>query len=255
MSWWRGDDRSHNNAKLLAADLDGTGLYFRAISWCAQNETDGRFPRVVVQTLAPGWIPKKVDGLSARLVSLGLWQCEGDGYRIPDYLDFNPSKADLDEKRERERKRRSNGAGGRQRATGMRQRDDSVPARSEHVVGSVIGPVPSRPLKTTTTSSSSALTLVTTTTQPAITSGAAVRLIAERRLNLRETEKGPVGTRTGWLTSVAQEITSEYQERITNAPEFDTVEEFADWLEPPTLSRQDQNNQIIDNVYHHLGAS
>lgn len=111
MTWFKGDDKAHCNAKLKAAKLDGVGLHFMATSWCADEETDGFVPDHMLPTLAPGLTPKALKVLVARLTTVHpgqknpAWHIEEGGHRLNDYLDYNPSHASLDDKRAAERKR------------------------------------------------------------------------------------------------------------------------------------------------------
>lgn len=111
MAWFRGDDKSHNNRKLLAVGLVGTGLHWRAVSWCASEETDGRLPTAVVPSLSSELTPKARKALIARMVAEGLWiEAAGtngscSAYLVNDFLAYNPSHEQLEAKRMAERKR------------------------------------------------------------------------------------------------------------------------------------------------------
>lgn len=111
MAWWRGDDKSHNNHKLLAVGLAGTGLFFRAVSWCSSEETDGRVPVAVWPSLSPTLSPKARTQLVRSMVDVGLLIPEEDSgatviaHWLNDYLEYNPSADQLASKRETERKR------------------------------------------------------------------------------------------------------------------------------------------------------
>jgi hypothetical protein len=112
MAWFRGDDRSHNNKKLLAVKLAGTGLHWNAVSWSASEEMDGKLPAEVVPSLSAELSPVARKKLCQTMVDNGLWVVIDKGpsgepllYEIHDFLEYNPSRADLEEKRERERAR------------------------------------------------------------------------------------------------------------------------------------------------------
>lgn len=111
MTWFKGDDKAHCNAKLKAAQLDGIGLHFMATSWCADEETDGFVPEHMLPTLAPGYSTDRIRKLVLRMTTVQpgqerpLWHREEGGYRLNDYLVYNPCHADLDQRREDEKKR------------------------------------------------------------------------------------------------------------------------------------------------------
>lgn len=116
MAWFRGDDKSHSNPKLLAIGTTGRGLYWTAVSWCADYETDGRVPVGVI----PSFAPDVTTGARAKLIKAmctplafdknPLWVPEEEGgkviaYWIHDYHVYNPSHQELDSKRKTEKER------------------------------------------------------------------------------------------------------------------------------------------------------
>jgi hypothetical protein len=111
VTWFKGDDNAHCNAKLKAAKLDGVGLHFMATSWCADEETDGFVPEHMISSLAPGYSAAAIKKLVGRLTTVHpgqarpLWHKEDGGYRINDYLKHNPSHAELEAKRKVEKER------------------------------------------------------------------------------------------------------------------------------------------------------
>jgi hypothetical protein len=123
VAWFRGDDKSHSNPKLLAVELVGTGLYWRAVSWCADHETDGRLPASVVPSLSPelsAAVRKRLAKAMCSPLAPGrdpLWEVETDddtaalAYWIHDYLVFNPSHEQLENKRQAEKTRIANKRG------------------------------------------------------------------------------------------------------------------------------------------------
>ena len=90
MPWGRIDDHHYRHPKVGELD-DGLrkgclALYWLAISWCNDHLTDGRVPPGIVRTL--GGDRNEAD----ELVRVGLWECDGTGYRVHDYLEFNKSR-------------------------------------------------------------------------------------------------------------------------------------------------------------------
>lgn len=151
MAWWRGDDRSHGNSKLLAVGLDGTGLYFRMVSWCSAHESDGRIPEHVIPTLCPGLGKSAIQTIIRKLLtkfqgeSAALLEKTDEGFFIRDYLDYNPSHAYLEGRREKERQRIEGKRAGV--ASGSDSQADEVLHATPSQVASVLNdPGPSRPL-------------------------------------------------------------------------------------------------------------
>ena len=108
MTWARLDDSFYSHPKVLQAwneHQPSIGLHALAISWVANHEQDGMVPAYVVAM----WVPDQSDRAraTATLVQTGLWHEAEDGYVIHDYLDYNPSRAYLEEKREADRLRKA----------------------------------------------------------------------------------------------------------------------------------------------------
>lgn len=97
MSWGRIDDNFHDHPKVELVSLEAIGLHWLAVSYCNRQKTDGRITLHRVRVLA-----RRTDGerLADELVNArtaddkaGLWERDGDGYRIHDFLHFNRSAA------------------------------------------------------------------------------------------------------------------------------------------------------------------
>ena len=95
MPWFTVDDRFHSNAKtaiVLAAGERGRaaiGLWAIAGAWCMEQLTDGFLPEPRVRMF--GWQKKHAE----LLVEAGLWHEVKGGYLFHEWLDRNPSKADV----------------------------------------------------------------------------------------------------------------------------------------------------------------
>ncbi len=109
MSWVKLDDGFSEHPKVLAVSGDALKLHLAGFCYCARQETDGAIPELALAQLTQFSKPKAIK-LAARLVEVRLWERNGAGWLVHDYLDYNPSKKELDARREI--KRRAGQAGG-----------------------------------------------------------------------------------------------------------------------------------------------
>lgn len=124
MTWSRFDDAARKNPKAVAAGNEAWALWSAAVMYCNQHLTDGY---VSVQALADECLPVKIPASKARKLAeklcgarvrpdkMGLFERVDDNtYRVHDFLQWNPSKEDVEKKREvdRDRKRGSRSGGG-----------------------------------------------------------------------------------------------------------------------------------------------
>ncbi|MBN1461390.1 MAG: hypothetical protein JXA57_17820 [Armatimonadetes bacterium] len=127
MVWARLDDQFHSHPKLAELKTDlmlpAAGLHTLVLSWCASQLTDGYVPGGQVRRLAG----QPVEKLTRELVRVGLWEPADGGYQIHDYLDYNPSKAQV----MAERKRKSEGGRRGGLASGRARREASAEADAE----------------------------------------------------------------------------------------------------------------------------
>ena len=99
MSWVRLDDTFTEHPKVLAVGGDAAWLHVCALSYCNRLETDGEIPEAILHRLSDRKNPL---ALAERLVVAGLWDHAAFGWVIHDYHDYQPSKADLEERRARQ---------------------------------------------------------------------------------------------------------------------------------------------------------
>ena len=113
MSWAKLDDGFWMHPKVLMAGNAGAGIFARLLSYCGCYLTDGLIPAQIVTQIAG---PDKK--LLPELDRLGLIQVlETGSVLIPDYLEHNRSKEQVEEDR---KTRRANGAkGGRPNRNGV----------------------------------------------------------------------------------------------------------------------------------------
>lgn len=151
MTWVRRDDQASIHRKVAPLDDATYRLWSEAIEWCSRNGTDGRIAPDELAEIKRGTRPR-----AAKLVERGLWHAAGylcdspkcpqwgpAGWVIHDYLDYNPSKEQVQLERaakaERTRKWREAKANGDashgHHETGTRRARVPSPSR----------PVPPRP--------------------------------------------------------------------------------------------------------------
>lgn len=110
MSWVKLDDQFSHHPKIMQAGPLAGWLHVCALCYCASYLTDGFVPNGVTNVLADyANIGVTTAGndmvafghdvapseLVDTLVDVGLWEIVTNGYLIHDYLDYNPSKADV----------------------------------------------------------------------------------------------------------------------------------------------------------------
>ena len=140
MSWLRIDDTFYDHPKIVAAGPLAVALHVFAMTYASRHGTDGFVPASMLPWLVrfdgiqltlgleprgPA-MPVDVQAIAARLVEIGLWhpadapcaRCRprtrrsahprAAGYLIHDFLEYNPTSAEVDERRadNRERQRR-----------------------------------------------------------------------------------------------------------------------------------------------------
>lgn len=117
MAYLRVDDNISHHGKLLRAGDVASWLYICGLAYCQRHATDGFIPEAAVPFLGcAGWRPSV-----RKLLEVGLWEPAPGGYQVHDFLDWNDSAAERQEKtrasnarvtRYRERmKRDGNGVG------------------------------------------------------------------------------------------------------------------------------------------------
>jgi len=99
MSWFKVDDKLWGHPKWLATPPRARALWITAGSWCAAQEQDGKVPVHVLPMLGAS----KADALA--LVASGLWEDGENGWVFHGWAEFQPTRAQQDEKREAARER------------------------------------------------------------------------------------------------------------------------------------------------------
>ncbi|MFE2710547.1 hypothetical protein ACFXKI_00800 [Streptomyces mirabilis] len=111
MPWVKLDDRFPSHRKVALLSDRAFRLHVCAMCWCAENLTDGRIGE---RELALVTRIRGVKATAKQLEDAGLWDRTEDGWEIHDYLDYNPSREQVQAERKKNaarqeafRKRRS----------------------------------------------------------------------------------------------------------------------------------------------------
>lgn len=113
MAWLKIDDRVRTHPKIADAGPAAAWLWFCGICYCREHLTDGVIRRSAVGTLAMN-LPSPLKH-AQKLVAVGLWEPHADGFLVHDFLDWNPSRAEVmslrDKERDKKRTQRGTDAG------------------------------------------------------------------------------------------------------------------------------------------------
>lgn len=106
MTWTKLDDGFHGHPKIRRAWRDRTalGLYVLAVNHATCYELDGRISPEFVEDQVPDQSER--DRAVTVLIECGLWEPNGEGWVIHDFLKYQPSRAKLREGRERDAARK-----------------------------------------------------------------------------------------------------------------------------------------------------
>jgi hypothetical protein len=144
MSWGKVDDNLAFHPKVVAAGNAAMGLWVRAMSWSAQQLTDGFVPKEIALTLGTAAQAK-------RLVTAGLWSTMNTrdfcGFQFHEWEHYQPTREDV-------LRRRSEGTERQRRSREKRSQSQDVTRDNYVTDGGSHGPVtttrpgPSRPVPT-----------------------------------------------------------------------------------------------------------
>lgn len=91
MAYWL-DEGFDTWPEIVRVGSAAAGFYVRCGVWIARNLTDGFVPAEVARMYGtPEWIQKLVD--------VGLWTIEGDGFLDARYLDLNPARTTVEKRK------------------------------------------------------------------------------------------------------------------------------------------------------------
>jgi hypothetical protein len=103
VTWVKLDDHFHDHPKIEALSSDAYRAFVGGLCYCARYLTDGSIPAPRVLLLAPKG--KTV----IELTDAGLWQWNGNGVKVHDYLDFQEDSATVLERRRKDSERKRGG--------------------------------------------------------------------------------------------------------------------------------------------------
>ena len=101
MTWFKIDDSFYDHPKVIALPLAARGLWVTAGTWAAHHLTDGAVPLQVVLSAGNG-----SRAAMDRLVASGLWERTETGIQFHDWKHYQPTKSEVEAKREFERERK-----------------------------------------------------------------------------------------------------------------------------------------------------
>jgi hypothetical protein len=113
MPWTWFDDGYPEDKKLLAAGPLAMSLDMAAICFCSRELTDGFVPREKVPLLinlrgiSINGRPATHEVLVRRLLRVRRWETAKGGYQIHDFLEYQPSRRQVEERRRGVREARS----------------------------------------------------------------------------------------------------------------------------------------------------
>jgi hypothetical protein len=110
MAWIRLDDQIAHHPKFVKAGAVAAWLWVCGQSYCGRYLTDGFIPCDALSSLGTVAKPERE---AARLVAAGLWDSVDGGWQIHDYHDYQPTREEVE--RRRENRRESGRLGGRRR--------------------------------------------------------------------------------------------------------------------------------------------
>ena len=112
--WAKLDDALLDHPKILAAGREfgrngrvlALGLYAAGLLHANRYLTDGFLATAVVEEMR--YIERPLTA-AATMVRAGLWEQVEGGFKVHDFLDFNPAARDVLDKRKRDRERKQHG--------------------------------------------------------------------------------------------------------------------------------------------------
>lgn len=214
MPWVKLDDQIMRNPKIRAVSRDAFAFHIAGLAYCATALSDGHIPDrdlplVAAEALAP-------EASAGELGAVGLWERREGGWEIHDYLDFQPSRADVLDERRKARERKAV-----QRARQKASHAVSPPGTDgvSHD-GSPPPPVPSRPDPEIPTS-------ISEVTQYGLDPGRLLDMLAQDQLDKYLAGGGQVSSRSGFLRAARERAEGEHAAKAMSTCQAFTVPDEA----------------------------
>lgn len=106
MAWVKLDDHFDEHPKFQGLSSAAITLWIFGLTYCGRNLTDGRIPKARASDDSVRLLRGSSGDPSSELVSSGLWHDREDHFYIHDYPSYQPLKAEVLAKREKDRARK-----------------------------------------------------------------------------------------------------------------------------------------------------
>lgn len=105
MGWVRMDDRYRTHQKVIHISSDAIALDVCSMQFSSEFLTDGFIKTSELRSICAS--VKRPQKAAEELVSVGRWIVKDGGWQIHDYLEYNPCKQEVLEKRQRDKERKA----------------------------------------------------------------------------------------------------------------------------------------------------
>ena len=158
MAWARIDDKFLDNPKVRKAGKEATYLYISALIYSSSELTEGFIGDECLGLVAFKGFVQKEKTHANKLVECGLWFRVDGGYQINDYLEYNPTKAEIEQARAKKAAAGRKGGIASAKQSGRKVEADatadaiaSAEASAEALLQQSPSIIPSHPINTSTT--------------------------------------------------------------------------------------------------------
>ena len=97
MTWIKLDTNLFRNPKILEAGKDGVMMYVAGLCYCGENLTDGHIPNKAIRIIGGDADVDDPDATAEVLVGVGLWERNGSGFTVHNYLEWQRSAEEVEE--------------------------------------------------------------------------------------------------------------------------------------------------------------